>query len=84
MSISEQGLEAVRQHGGQVGNFIAGELGLEMRQHDEAGFGADGFDQDRLGQRRHDDVIDLEIGILRLRSGPSGKRAQDVVAEDHH
>src|SRR5499427_737180 len=44
----------------------------------------DHLDDGGLGQGHHHDIVDVEIGVVRLRLGPRRECADDIVAEQHH
>jgi hypothetical protein len=60
----------------------AADVEREIAERDRAG--ADHLDDDRLWQGHDHDVVEAEMCMLRLRPGPRGKCADDVVAEQDH
>ena len=45
---------------------------------------ADHLYDGRLGDGHHHDIVQIEIGVSRLRLRPRRERAEDVVAEERH
>ena len=54
----------------------------EISEHD--GAGADHLNDDRLRQGYKNDVVEIEVSILRLRLGPCRERSENLVAVQDH